>query len=157
MNKSWPIMFIFHTSIPVASLRGSGAGGRWPAPGVTISGWHHSGWHHIIRWNLNVTNLWWISFFFFFISLFGPFPHLVRDFAAKTFLSLNTFGPKTHSFCSEDLFFLFLSSSVFGPKKGATTKSRPRCTILSNATDLHPPILAKLQVKLKWEIFTQWN
>ena len=64
-------------------------------------------WHHITMWNYNSTDLLWIPSFF---TLFGPCP----DFAAKTF---------------------FLSSPIFGPKKGATTKSHPGCHILSNATE----------------------
>ena len=39
--------------------------------------------------------------------------------------SSHTFGPKTHLFCSKDLFFW--SSPIFGTKKGATTKSCHGC------------------------------
>ena len=62
-----------------------------------------------------------------FYTLFGPNPHLEldrkpTDFAAKTFFFLfyifcssHTFEPKTHLFCSEDLFFVF---TYFWTEKG---------------------------------------
>ena len=59
--------------------------------GATASGVTILGWHHIMMWNHNSTDLWWIFCltFLFSLCLFVPYPHLDRKpthFAAKTFL-----------------------------------------------------------------------
>ena len=68
-------------------------------------------------------------------------------------LSLSSFGPKTHWFCGKDLFFL--SSPILGPKKSATTKSRPGATILRNATEFCQSEIKQLQYLRKlWPLQT---
>ena len=104
--------------------RKKGGGARWPAPGVTILGWHH-----IMKWNHISTDLW------------------------RRFFYPSSFELKTNQFNGKDFFWFwnsqisglkkpitltamtfFLSSLVFGPKRGDTTKFRPGATIPSNAS-----------------------
>ena len=112
----------------VASLRG----GRQPAPGVTILGWHY-----IIMWNHNSTDLWWTPYFFHFV-----------------WSSPSSFGLKTHWFLGEDLFFLvftcfwtenpfillrrpfFSGLHLFLVRKRVPPRNpAPGATIFSNASD----------------------
>ena len=104
---------------PVASL---GGGGKRLAPGVTILGWHH-----IIMWNYNSTDLWWIPYFFHFVwsspSSFRLKIHWFLD-EDPFFWSSHTFESKTHLFCSGDLFFLVFP--YFWYEKGCHHKIPPR-------------------------------
>ena len=83
--------------------------GGLPAPGVTILGWYH-----IMVWNRNSTDLWWIPFFFCFVW------------------SLSSFRPKTLSFCGE---FLFGFGLPFLDRKRVPPRNPLLgATILGNAT-----------------------
>ena len=106
-------------SASTTTHRGVARGGR-PASGVTTLGWHH-----IIMWNHNSTDLWWILFHFVWSSTFS-FGLKTHWFLAKTFFLVFTYFWSENPLISKRRPF-FWSSPIFGMKKGATTKSRPGC------------------------------
>ena len=119
-----------HTAC-LASLQWHRKGGR-PAPGVTILGWHH-----IMMWNHNSTDLWWIPYFFYFVwlssSSFGLKNLLIFRRRPSFFFGLNILLDRKNTYFSVKTFFFGLHL-LFLVRKRVPPRNPPGATILSNAS-----------------------
>ena len=128
-------------------------GGR-PSPDVTILGWHH-----IMTWNHNSTDLWWIPYFFHFVwsspSSFGLKTHWFLDKTPPFFsFGLRILLDRKPTYFAAQTFSFGLHLVTFC-QKNAYQSGRP--ARLHNLSRYSPGRLINPYVRFHFYLWLRWS